>query len=187
VGALNAQLHSGNVVVVVGAGPIGLSVVLGTRLHTSARVIAVDELEARVEFALKFGADAVSSPDGVQEVVDELTEGIGADVAIEAVGLPETFEMCTELVRPGGRVSNVGMHGQPATLHLESLWSKDITITTGLVDTSSIPVVMAMVESGRIEPTLFTTHRFALDEIVHAYDIFARAGDTEALKVVLER
>jgi alcohol dehydrogenase len=115
----------------------------------------------------------------------ELTEGLGADVAIEAVGVPETFELCTELIRPGGRVANVGVHGHPATLHLERLWIRDVTITTGLVDTSTTPKLLRLVAEGRLDPTPFGTHRFELDEMTEAYDTFADAASTNALKVVL--
>jgi alcohol dehydrogenase len=115
----------------------------------------------------------------------QLTNGLGADVAIEAVGVPRTFELCTELVRPGGRVANVGVHGHPVTLHLETLWIRGITITTGLVDTSTTPKLMSLVAEGRLDATPFATHRFALDETMAAYDTFADAAKTHALKVVL--
>ena len=116
----------------------------------------------------------------------ELTAGEGADVAIEAVGVPDTFELCTELIRPGGRVANVGVHGKCATLHLEKLWIRDVMITTGLVDTNTTPRLLKLIEGGRIDPTTFATHRFALSETEQAYDIFADAAETHALKVVLE-
>jgi alcohol dehydrogenase len=116
----------------------------------------------------------------------ELTGGLGADVAIEAVGVPETFELCADLVRPGGRVANVGVHGHPATLHLEKLWIRDVTITTGLVDTFSTPRLMKLIAEGRLDPRPFATHRFPLDETMAAYDTFADAAKTNALKVVLE-
>jgi len=116
----------------------------------------------------------------------QLTGGLGADVAIEAVGVPETFELCAELVRPGGHVANVGVHGHPATLHLEKLWIRDVTIMTGLVDTFSTPRLLELIANGRLDPTPFATHRFPLDETMAAYDVFAAAAETNALKVVLE-
>ena len=116
----------------------------------------------------------------------ELTGGLGADVAVEAVGVPQTFELATELIRPGGRVANIGVHGMPVTLHLETLWIRDVTITTGLVDTSTIPQLMRLVASGRLDPTIFATHRFELGDTMAAYDTFADAATTGALKVVLE-
>lgn len=115
----------------------------------------------------------------------ELTDGLGADVALEAVGVPQTFELTTELVRPGGRVANIGVHGAPAALHLEKLWIRDVTITTGLVDTYSIPQLMRLIVTGRLDPSLFATHRFELGDTMAAYDTFADAAHTDALKVVL--
>jgi alcohol dehydrogenase len=116
----------------------------------------------------------------------ELTDGLGADVAFEAVGVPETFELAAELIRPCGRVANIGVHGRSVTLHLEKLWIRDVTVTTGLVDTYTIPRLMKLVSSGRLDPTIFATHRFALGETMSAYDTFADAASTHALKVVLE-
>ena len=115
----------------------------------------------------------------------ELTDGLGADVALEAVGMPQTFELAAELIRPGGRVANIGVHGHPATLHLERLWIRNVTITTGLVDTSTIPQLMKLIARGHLDPTLFATHHFALDDTMAAYDTFADAATTDALKVVL--
>jgi alcohol dehydrogenase len=143
--------------------------------------------DARLAKARELGADVTINngrTDAVAEVM-ELTEGLGADVAIEAVGVPETFELCTELIRPGGRVANVGVHGHPATLHLERLWIRDVTITTGLVDTFTTPKLLRLIAEGRLDPTPFATHRFDLDEMTEAYDTFADAGRTNALKVVL--
>jgi alcohol dehydrogenase len=122
--------------------------------------------------------------DAVAKVL-ELTDGLGVDVAVEAVGVPETFELCTELIRPGGRVANVGVHGHSATLHLEKLWIRDVLITTGLVDTNTTPKLMKLIEGGRLDPTTFATHHFALADAEQAYDVFADAADTHALKVVL--
>ena len=116
----------------------------------------------------------------------ELTDGLGADVAFEAVGVPQTFELATELIRPCGRVANIGVHGKPVTLHLETLWIRDVTVTTGLVDTYTIPRLMKLVASGRLDPTIFATHRFALGDTMSAYDTFADAASTNALKVVLQ-
>jgi alcohol dehydrogenase len=126
-----------------------------------------------------------SREDAVERVM-QLTGGLGADVAIEAVGVPETFELCAELVRPGGHVANVGVHGHPATLHLEKLWIRDVTIMTGLVDTFSTPRLLELIANGRLDPTPFATHRFPLAETMAAYDVFAAAAETNALKVVLE-
>ncbi|WP_377644684.1 zinc-dependent alcohol dehydrogenase family protein [Oryzobacter terrae] len=187
VGVLNGRVSPGQTVVVVGAGPIGLSVIMGARLFSPAHVVAVDIADSRLEAAKQFGADVTVNPslEDAVAVVRALTDGLGADVAVEAVGVPATFEQCTALVRPGGTVANVGVHGQPAVLHLEDLWIKDVTITTGLVDTSSTPTLLRLVASGQVDVARFVTHRFAMADFPEAYDVFADAATTQALKVVL--
>jgi len=187
VGVLNGKLEPGDTMVVVGAGPIGLAAIMTAKLFTPARIVAVDLADSRLEKAREFGADVVVNngrEDAVAKVM-ELTGGLGADLSIEAVGVPDTFELCTALVRPGGRVANVGVHGQSATLHLETLWIRDVTITTGLVDTFTTPKLLKLIEEHRLEPRAFGTHHFALGDIEEAYDVFANAAETEALKVVL--
>jgi alcohol dehydrogenase len=190
VGVLNGQVRPGDVVAVVGAGPVGLATMMTARLYGPSRIVAIDKADSRLDKARsQFGADVTVNGDAEDpgEVVKGLTGGLGADVAVEAVGIPETFELCTELVRPGGRVANVGVHGRPATLHLERLWIRNITITTGLVDTSSTPTLLRLVSEGRLDPRPFATHRFAQDEIMDAYGVFADAARTNALKVVMAR
>jgi alcohol dehydrogenase len=187
VGILNGQVQPGDVVAIVGAGPIGLASILTAKLFTPAAIVAIDLADSRLARALDFGADVAinnGSENALAKVL-ELTEGLGADVAIEAVGVPETFELCTELVRPGGRVANVGVHGHPATLHLEKLWIRDVTMTTGLVDTFTTPQLLKLIAGGRLDPTPFATHRFELGATMQAYDVFADAAHTNALKVVL--
>jgi alcohol dehydrogenase len=187
VGVLNGQLEPGDTLAVVGAGPIGLAAIMTAKLFTPARIIAIDLADARLEKAREFGADVTINNgrgDAVKTVL-EMTDGLGADVAIEAVGVPETFELCTALVRPGGRVANVGVHGHSATLHLETLWIRDVTITTGLVDTFTTPKLLQLIEQRKLDPRPFATHHFAIDEVEEAYDVFADAATTEALKVVL--
>ncbi|NUW40260.1 zinc-dependent alcohol dehydrogenase family protein [Nonomuraea rhodomycinica] len=191
VGVLNGRVRPGGTVVVVGAGPIGLAVVMTARLFTPGHIVAVDLAPARLEAARRLGADVLVGPgDDAAAAVAALTDGLGADVAVEAVGVPETFELCARLVRPGGHVANVGVHGAPATLHLEQLWIRNVTITTGLVDTFSTPDLLAMVAAGRLDPGAFVTHRFALDApdgMDAAYATFADPLATGALKVVLSR
>ena len=187
VGVLNGNVTPGDTVVVVGAGPVGLAAIMTATLYTPGRIIAIDLDDSRLERARQFGADVTinnSSGDPVAQVL-ELTGGLGADVAIEAVGVSPTFELCTELVRPGGKVANVGVHGAPATLHLETLWIKGVTITTGLVDTSTTPRLLQLIVEERLDPTIFATHHFALDDTIDAYEVFANAGENDALKVVL--
>jgi alcohol dehydrogenase len=188
VGVLNGHVAPGDVVAIVGAGPIGLAAILTARLFTPGHIVAIDLADSRLESARRFGADVVVNngrDDAVQAIMD-LTDGLGADVTFEAVGVPATFELATELVRPGGHVANIGVHGHSAELHLEKLWIRDVTITTGLVDTFSIPQLMRLIASGRLDPSLFATHRFALADVMDAYDTFADAASTNALKVVLE-
>ena len=189
VGVLNGQVRPGDVVAVVGAGPIGLSAIMGSKLFSPSRIIAIDLADTRLDAAKKFGADVVinnSRADAVAEVM-AMTDGLGADVAIEAVGVPATFELATRLARPGGHIANIGVHGEPATLHLEDLWIRNVTITTGLVDTSSTPTLLRLAQGHQMEVDRFITHRFTLDQFDEAYDVFSRAADTGALKVVLTR
>jgi alcohol dehydrogenase len=187
VGVLNGGVRPGDTVAIVGAGPIGLAAVMTAKLYTPGRIVVLDVADARLEHALAFGADIVvnnGETDPLAEIM-ELTNGLGVDVAIEAVGIPDTFELCAEIVRPGGHVANVGVHGAPATLHLEKLWIKDVTITTGLVDTSTTPRLLELIANGRLDPTPFATHRFELADTEQAYETFADAASTNALKVVL--
>ena len=188
VGVLNGMVTPGDTVAIVGAGPIGLAAMLTAQLYTPGRIVAIDLDDGRLESAQRFGADTTINngrEDALARVM-ELTDGLGADVSFEAVGVPQTFELATELIRPGGRVANIGVHGTPVTLHLEKLWIRDVTITTGLVDTYSIPRLLKLIVSGRLDPTLFATHRFALGDTMAAYDTFADAATSGALKVELE-
>jgi alcohol dehydrogenase len=189
VGVLNGRVRPGDTVAVVGAGPVGLAAITGARLYTPGHVIAIDLADARLKAALEFGADLTvnNGQDDAEAYVRSVTRGRGADVAIEAVGVPASFELCTSLVRPGGRVANIGVHGKPATLHLESLWIRDITVTTGLVDATSTDTLLRLIESHQINAARFVTHRFALDDILTAYDVFGRAAETGAIKVMMTR
>ncbi|MFC9926143.1 zinc-dependent alcohol dehydrogenase family protein [Streptomyces sp. NPDC127190] len=186
VGVLNGRVRPGDTVVIVGAGPIGLAAIATARLFAPERIIAVDLAPARLEAARRFGADAVADVrEAADQLVADLTDGLGADVAVEAVGVPESFELCTGVVRPGGRVANIGVHGRPATLHLEDLWSRNVTITTGLVDTRSTPTLLRMATAGRLPTGQLVTHTFPLARMEKAYDVFSGAAETGALKVVL--
>jgi alcohol dehydrogenase len=189
VGVLNGAVRPGDVVAVVGSGPIGLAAIMGARLFSPSHIVAIDLAEARLEAAKQFGADITvnSAHADPTAAVGELTGGLGADVTIEAVGVPASFEQAVRLVRPGGRVANIGVHGEPATLHLEEQWIRDITVTTGLVDTYATPTLLRLVTSGQLDATRFVTHRFGLAEFLTAYDMFAGAASTGALKVVLSR
>jgi alcohol dehydrogenase len=188
VGVLNGRVGPGDVLAIVGAGPIGLSAVLTAGLLSPSRIVVIDLDDGRLARAREFGADSTinnGTEDAVARIM-ELTDGMGADVAIEAVGVAATFELAAALIRPGGHVANIGVHGGSACLHLESMWSRNVTITTGLVDTSTIPQLMKLVAQGRLDPGALATHRYALGDTMAAYDTFAAAGRTGALKVVLQ-
>jgi alcohol dehydrogenase len=189
VGVLNGGVSPGDVVAIVGAGPIGLSAITGSLLFSPSHIIAIDLADSRLESAKQFGADLIvnNGREDPVAIVQALTDGLGADVAIEAVGTPATFELATELIRPGGHVANIGVHGKPATLHLESLWTRDVTITTGLVDTYSTPTLSRLMATRQLDAARFATHHFTFDEFIKAYDVFSNAAETGALKVVLTR
>ncbi len=186
VGVVAGRVRPGDTVAIVGAGAVGLASVLTTSLWGAARTIAVDTNKFRLEKAVEFGAtDTVEAgPNAVAEIL-ALTDGLGVDVAIEAVGYPETLRAAAALVRPGGTIANIGVHGVPVELPMEEMWIRNLTMTMGLVDTVSIPTLLTMVASGRIPAEKMGTHTFALDDIVDAYDVFAHAADHLALKVVI--
>jgi alcohol dehydrogenase len=188
VGVLNGRVRPGDVVAIIGAGPIGLAAILAARLLSPSAIVSIDQADSRLLAAKEFGADVTVNNTNLDphDIVLSLTDGLGADVAIEAVGVPETFELATTLIRPGGHVANIGVHGRPATLHLETLWSRNVTITTGLVDAYSTGSLLHMTASGQLgDVGRLATHHFRLDEMEHAYDVFANAAETGALKVIL--
>ncbi len=187
-GVLNGKVQPGNVVAIVGAGPIGLAALLTAQFYSPAQIIMIDLDDNRLEVAKRFGATAViNSGDGkALEVIMNLTDGRGVDTAIEAVGIPATFEMCQQIISPGGTIANIGVHGKKVDLHLETLWDRNITITTRLVDTVSTPMLLNILKSGKIDPKLLITHRFKFADILKAYDTFANAADSKALKVLIE-
>ena len=187
-GVLNGKVQPGCTVAIVGAGPIGLACLLTARFYAPARIIMVDLDDNRLAVARRFGAtDIINSSSGQAAAqIMKLTEGRGADTVIEAVGIPATFELCEEIVAPGGTIANIGVHGAQVALHLERLWDRNISITTRLVDTVSTPMLLKTAQSGKIDPKLLITHRFKLDAILEAYDTFAHAADSKALKVIIE-
>jgi len=188
IGVRYGRVKPGDVVAVVGSGPVGLAAMMTAGLYGAARVIALDLDAGRLEQARRFGAtDTVDSgdPDWVEQVL-ALTDGLGVDVAIEAVGVPDTFTACTRIVRPGGSVANVGVHGAPVELALQDLWIKDLSITMGLVSTSTTPMLLALVAQHKLAAEEFATHAFTFDEMLDAYDTFGRAAETKALKVIIK-
>ncbi len=189
IGVRNGRVQPGDVVAVVGAGPVGLSAIMTASLYGASRVIAIDLDENRLQMARQFGAtDGVNSGDADwKDQVIAMTDGLGVDTAIEAVGIPATFGMCLEIIRPGATVANVGVHGTSVDLPLQDLWIKDIAITTGLVSATTTPMLLKLVAQGRLAPQEFVSHRFKLDEMMDAYDTFGRAAETKALKVAISR
>ena len=187
-GVLNGKVKVGSSVAIVGSGPIGLAALLTAQFYAPAEIIMIDLDDNRLAVAKRFGATAtVNSSDGkAAQQVMALTGGRGVDTAIEAVGVPATFTLCEDIVAAGGTIANVGVHGCKVDLHLDRLWSHNVTITTGLVDTFSIPMLLKTVHSNRIDAKQLITHRFKLQDILQAYDTFAKAADTKALKVILE-
>ena len=187
-GVLNGKVAPGSTVAIVGSGPIGLAALLTAQLYSPAEIIMIDLDDNRLAIARKFGAtQTINSTDGkAAETVMTMTGKRGVDAAIEAVGIPATFELCEKIVGPGGTIANIGVHGTKVDLHLERLWSQNIAITTRLVDTVTTPMLMKTVQSKKIDPTRLITHRFKLDHILDAYDTFARAAETKALKVIIE-
>lgn len=187
-GVLNGRVEPGSTVAIVGAGPIGLAALLTSQLYSPAEVIMIDLDANRLERAKSLGATAVvNSADGkAGEAVLKMTGNRGVDTAIEAVGIAATFELCQEIVAPGGTIANIGVHGKKADLHLEKLWDRNITITTRLVDTVSTPMLLSSVRSAKIDPKVLITHRFMLHDILKAYETFGNAAKTNALKVLIE-
>jgi alcohol dehydrogenase len=187
-GVLNGKVEPGSTVAIVGAGPIGLASLLTAQFYSPAQIIMIDQDPNRLEIAQQFGATAcvdTRSGDAVAQVL-RLTDSVGVDCAIEAVGVPATFELCEALIAPGGVIANVGVHGVKADLHLDKLWDRNIAITTRLVDTVSTPMLLKTVRAGRLDPRKLITHRFPLSRALDAYDTFGRAADSRALKVLIE-
>jgi alcohol dehydrogenase len=186
-GVLNGKVAPGCSVAIVGAGPIGLAALLTAQFYSPGQIIMIDLDDGRLEIAKRFGATHVvnSTAGSAAEAVKAITGPRGADTVIEAVGVPATFELCEDLVAPGGVIANIGVHGKPVSLHLERLWSQNITITTRLVDTVTTPMLLKAVEGDKVDAGQLITHRFAFAEILQAYETFAHAGETGALKVLI--
>jgi alcohol dehydrogenase len=187
-GVMNGQVKPGDTVAIVGAGPVGLAVLLTAQFYSPAAIFMIDLDDKRLAVAKKLGATTlINSADGhTARHVMELTKGAGVDVAIEAVGIPATFDICQAIVAAGGRIANVGVHGKPVELHMEKLWDRNISLTTRLVDTVTTPMLLKIVESGKLQPHKLVTHRFAMNDIMKAYDMFGNAAREGALKVILK-
>ncbi|MDR0218213.1 MAG: zinc-dependent alcohol dehydrogenase family protein [Enterobacteriaceae bacterium] len=187
IGVINGRVQPGNTIALIGAGPVGLSTLLASQFYSPAHIIMIDTDDNRLSVAQQFGANTIINPtrQNVVDVINQLTDGIGVDVAIECVGIPATFSICQDIIAPGGFIANVGVHGKSVDLHLENLWIKNITITTGLVNTSSTPMLLKSVQSGKIAPEKLVTHHYPLNDIETAYEVFSNAAQEKALKIVL--
>jgi alcohol dehydrogenase len=187
-GVLNGKVRPGGTVAIVGAGPIGLAALLTAQFYSPAQIIMIDLDNNRLEVAKRFGATSTinsARADTAKEVM-KMTGELGVDTAIEAAGIPATFELCEDLIAPGGTIANIGVHGAKVDLHLERLWDRNITITTRLVDTVSTPMLLSSLRANRIDAKRLITHRFRFDDILDAYETFSHAADTRALKVIIE-
>lgn len=189
IGVQASDVKPGDTVCIVGAGPIGLAALLTAQFYSPSRIIMIDLAESRLEASKKFGATDVICSGDVNEIkakIDALTDGRGVDVAIECVGYPQTFDVCQKIIAKGGHVANVGVHGKPVSFDLQDLWIKNITMSTGLVNANTTEMLLNVLKSGKIDATQLVTHRFKLSEVEKAYDVFKRAGETNALKVIIE-
>ena len=187
IGVLNGQVKPGDTIAIVGAGPIGMAALLTSQFYSPAKIYMIDVDENRLQVAKKFGAsETINSgkEDAVKKIMLETEDGV--DVAIEAVGMPVTFDVCQQIIRPGGHIANVGVHGKSVDLQIQKLWIQNITLTTGLVNTNTTPMLLKIVISGKIDPTKLITHHFKLNDILRAYEVFGNASKEKALKVIIE-
>jgi len=187
IGVLAGQVQLGDTIAIVGAGPIGMAALLTAQFYSPAKIYMIDLDDNSLEMATKFGATHTinsGSEDAVKRMMTETKDGV--DVAIEAVGIPATFDLCQKIVRPGGHLANIGVHGKPVDLQIQNLWIQNITITMGLVNTNTTPMLLKAVSSGRLEPIKLITHHFKLEQILKAYEVFGNAGEEKALKVIIE-
>ena len=188
IGVIDGCVKPGDTIAIVGAGPIGMATLLTAQFYSPAKIYMIDVDDNRLVLSKEFGAtDTInsSSEDAVKRIISETKDGV--DVSIEAVGIPETFNICQNIVRPGGHVANVGVHGHSVDLQIQNLWIKNITITMGLVNTNTTPMLLKTISSGKIDPNKLITHHFKLDEILKAYEVFGNASKEKALKVILTR
>jgi len=187
IGVQYGRVKPGDTIAIIGAGPVGMSVLLTAQFYSPGRIVMIDMDPARLELAKQFGATdtlQVGADDVVARIM-EMTGGLGVDVAIEAVGVPATFDTCQKIVSAGGSIANVGVHGKPVELHIEELWIKNINISMGLVSTNTTPMLLKTLGSGKVDPAKLVTHRFKLDEILEAYEVFSNAAREKAMKVIL--
>ena len=166
---------------------LGLAALLTAQFYSPAEIIMIDIDDNRLEVSKKLGAtEVINNSDGkAVEKVMALTHNNGVDVAIEALGMSVSFDVCQAIVAAGGHIANIGVHGKPVQLNLDKLWSHNIALTTRLVDTVTTPLLMKMVASGRLQPRQLITHHFTIDQLMQAYDTFGSAMKEHALKVII--
>lgn len=189
IGVISGQVEPGSTVAIVGAGPIGMSALLTAQFYSPAKIIMIDLDDNRLEMSKKFGATHTVNSKNSEEAIKkifEITDDLGVDVAMEAVGYPQTFDICQKIIAPGGRIANIGVHGKSVELHLEDLWIKNISISAGLVSTNTTPMLLKTVESGKIVPNELVTHHFHFSEILEAYKTFENASENKALKLIID-
>jgi alcohol dehydrogenase len=187
IGVQYGKVKPGDTIAIIGAGPVGMSVLLTAQFYSPGKIVMIDMDPARLELAKQFGATdtlQVGEVDVVEEIM-KMTDDLGVDVAIEAVGVPATFDICQKIVSAGGAIANVGVHGKPVELHIEELWIKNINISMGLVNTNTTPMLLKTLNSGKVDPGRLVTHRFKLDEVLDAYEVFGNAAREKAMKVIL--
>ena len=187
IGVQYGRVKPGDTIAIIGAGPIGMSALLTAQFYSPAKIYMIDLDENRLKMSKKFGATDIinsSKEDAVKKILSETKDGV--DVAIEAVGFPETFDICQKIVRPGGHIANVGVHGKPVEFQIQDLWIKNITLTTGLVNTNTTPMLLKTVSSGKLKPAQLITHHFKLENVLEAYEVFGNAGKEKAIKVIIE-
>ncbi|MDZ4751834.1 MAG: zinc-dependent alcohol dehydrogenase family protein [Flavobacteriales bacterium] len=186
IGVLNGTVKLGDTIAIVGAGPVGMSALLTAQFYSPAKIYMIDLDENRLELAKKFGAtDTIntSKDDAVKRIMEETKDGV--DVAIEAVGIPATFDICQNILRPGGHLANIGVHGSIVNLQIQKLWIRNITLTMGLVNTNTTPMLLKTITSGKLEPAKLITHRFKLEEILRAYEVFGNPVKEQSMKVII--
>lgn len=189
IGVISGQVEPGSTVAIIGAGPIGMSALLTAQFYSPAKIIMVDLDDNRLEMSKKFGATHTVNSKNAEEAIKkifEITDDLGVDVAMEAVGYPQTFDICQKIIAPGGRIANIGVHGKSVELHLEDLWIKNINISAGLVSTNTTPMLLKTVESGKIVPNELVTHHFHFNDILEAYKTFENASENKALKLIID-
>ena len=187
IGVINGCVKPGDTIAIVGAGPIGMAALLTAQFYSPAIIYVIDVDQNRLDLAMKLGATYTinsGKEDAIKRILAETKDGV--DVAIEAVGIPDTFDICQNIVRPGGHLANVGVHGKPVNLQIQNLWISNITITMGLVNTNTTPMLLKTVNSGKLEPAKLITHHFKLDDILDAYKVFGNASKENAMKVIIE-